>query len=235
MEAIILAGGLGSRLSNITKNIPKPMVCINGKPFLEILLDHLNDSGFRRVVLSVGYLSEIIINHFGNNYKNIEIKYAVEETMLGTGGAINFAFKFCISKHVFILNGDTFMDLDYKKILSLANDKSAFIPVIVSRYVNDVSRYGYLKVEDDMLKEYKEKIKNGEGLINAGCYLLPKNINLTNKRKQSFSFESDSIPNIINNESFMIYEHEGIFIDIGIPEDLRRAQTVLENLTSLSR
>ena len=169
------------------------MVCINGKPFLEILLDHLNDSGFRRVVLSVGYLSEIIINHFGNNYKNIEIKYAVEETMLGTGGAINFAFKFCISKHVFILNGDTFMDLDYKKILSLANDKSAFIPVMVSRYVNDVSRYGYLKVEDDMLKEYKEKIKNGEGLINAGCYLLPKNINLTNKRKQSFSFESDSL------------------------------------------
>lgn len=234
MEAIILAGGLGSRLKDITKDIPKPMVCINGKPFLEILLDYLNDSGFKRVVLSVGHLSKVIINHFGNSYKNIEIKYAVEEKILGTGGAINFAFNFCVRKQIFIINGDTFMDLDYKRILSLVNKKSAFIPIMVSRHVDDVSRYGYLEVKDNILKEYKEKIENGEGLINAGCYLLPKNIILTNKKK-SFSFESHSIPNIINNESFRIYKHKGIFIDIGVPQDLIRAETVLKKFTATSR
>ena len=116
MEAIILAGGLGSRLRNKTKYIPKPMICINGKPFLEVLLDHLLDSGFKHVVLSVGYLSKIIMHHFGNNYKGIKIKYAEEERLLGTGGAINFAFNFCVNEHVFILNGDTFMDLNLSLI-----------------------------------------------------------------------------------------------------------------------
>lgn len=228
MEAIILAGGTGTRLKNIVKDKPKPMVKVNGKPFLEIILDYLDKSGFDSVILSVGYLSDVIINHFGNKYKNIKIKYANEKNKLGTGGAIKYALKFCSEKNIFIFNGDTFLDLDFNKILKNIDSKKLFTPIMVSRFVEDVSRYGSLKIESNQLIKYQEKKDLGAGYINAGCYILPKKINLSDGDIDSFSFEKTSIPLIMKNYSFSIYNHKGFFIDIGIPEDLKRAEKMLE-------
>jgi len=225
MEAIILAGGVGSRLRSVIKDIPKPMALVNSKPFLEIILDNLNKSGFKKVILSVGYLSEIIIGYFGNNYKDIKIEYAIEEVRLGTGGAIKYAMGFCSDEYVFIFNGDTFLNVDFEKIIKLGEENNR--PVIVSRNVDDVSRYGSLIHFKKTLVDYREKKGIGAGEINAGCYYLPRTIMGNCMPEEAFSFEGKSIPSIMKNPGFMVFKHDGIFIDIGIPDDLKKAKSIL--------
>ena len=232
MEAIILAGGIGSMLKGFLKDIPKPMAPINGKPFLEIILDHLNISGFKSVVLSVGHLSYVIEDHFGNSYKNITIKYAVEKERLGTGGAIKYALNFCKQDYIFIFNGDTFLDLDFKELLSV-KEKNQLNPIMVSRNVEDVSRYGSLVTNNNKLIDYREKKDFGRGDINAGCYILPRTINLNKNKIDTFSFESTSIPLIMTNKGFIVFKHKGLFIDIGVPEDLLKASALLNDLTNI--
>ena len=140
MEAIILAGGLGTRLKGLVKKVPKPMIAVNKRPFLEIILNYLSSNGFTRVVLSVGYLSHVISNYFGKEYKNLELHYASEKERLGTGGAIKYALNQCIEDKVFIFNGDTFIDLNFTGLIKKADDSD--MPILVTRKVNDVSRYG---------------------------------------------------------------------------------------------
>ena len=101
MEAAILAGGLGTRLKSVINDVPKPMAPVNGKPFLEYLLDYLNNKGFNRVVLLIGYKASVIMNHFGDKYKNIDIVYSVERKRLGTGGALKFAIDKIVSDDFF--------------------------------------------------------------------------------------------------------------------------------------
>ena len=117
MQAIILAGGFGTRLQQVVKDVPKPMADISGKPFLAHLLTNLQNQGFKKIVISVGYLKEKISEYFGDSYLGMEIFYAVEEKPLGTGGAIINSLKFIDSKKPFVvLNGDTFLQVNYKKV-----------------------------------------------------------------------------------------------------------------------
>ncbi len=114
MEAIVLAGGFGTRLRQVVPDLPKPMAPIAGRPFLEILLLSLYQKGFSRVVLSLGFMAEKIIAHFGDRYVGMDLVYAVEHHPLGTGGAIRVALAQCASDHVFVFNGDTYLDLEVK-------------------------------------------------------------------------------------------------------------------------
>ena len=230
MEAIILAGGTGSRLRSIIKDVPKPMALVDGKPFLEIILNNLNHIGFTKVILSVGYLSDVIVDYFGDNYKKIKIEYAIENKRLGTGGAIKYALQFCSYEYAFVLNGDTFLDIDIKAVVELKRVEN--LPVMVARYVDDVSRYGALTLSSDKLTEYREKLDTGFGLINAGCYYLPTNIMSSFTNLDVFSFEEICIPAIIQNPGFIVYKHDGLFIDIGIPSDLVLASKVLKKHSS---
>ena len=225
-EAIILAGGFGTRLKEHVPNIPKPMAPINGRPFLDILLSNLSNQGITKVILSVGYLADYIQGYFGNTKYNIDISYNIERSPLGTGGAIFSSLQLCKNDYVFVLNGDTFINVNFSSLEKYWNKYKN--PIIVTRKATSNSRYGLIKVNENIIKEFNSSEHSQEKcLINAGVYVLPRNIvNLFSKNKP-FSFESDYLPSAINSTQFFSYECDSYFIDIGIPEDYQRAQMEL--------
>lgn len=228
MEAIVLAGGFGTRLREIVSDVPKPMAPIAGTPFLEILLQSLAKKGFERIVLSLGYMAEKISNHFGDEFAGMQIAYAIEDNPLGTGGAIRLAMEHCLADHFFVFNGDTFLDLEVHAVEAIWKEKK--IPIIVGREVDDTSRYGRLIVASEMVRGFSEKGLSGRGIINAGCYILPRYILDSWPVNTPFSLESDYLAHAVTSESIAFYETKGTFIDIGVPEDFFRAQKILANI-----
>ena len=172
MEAIVLAGGFGSRLKQIVPDLPKPMAPIAGRPFLEILLTALARKGFSSVVLSLGFMADKIVAHFGDRYAGMELVYEVEQQPLGTGGAIRVALARCASDHVFVFNGDTYLDLEVDDLENLWQRSRR--PVIVEREVPDTARFGRVEMNGGQVTAFLEKGMAGTGLINAGCYVLPR-------------------------------------------------------------
>lgn len=226
MEAIILAGGFGTRLRQVVPDLPKPMAPVAGRPFLEILLTSLANKGFRRVVLSLGYMADKVVSHFGEHFSGIDLVYEIEQTPLGTGGAIYQALTQCNADHVFVLNGDTFIDLDAANIE--AHWQLHHSPIIVACEVSDTSRYGRLYTANGRVLGFSEKGVGGQGLINAGCYVLPKYIFDGFPRGHVFSLEENFLALRVPGERFDLFVCEGHFIDIGVPEDYARAQIELE-------
>ncbi|SDP57161.1 D-glycero-alpha-D-manno-heptose 1-phosphate guanylyltransferase [Ralstonia sp. 25mfcol4.1] len=228
MEAIVLAGGLGTRLRQVVADVPKAMAPVAGRPFLEILLTTLAGKGFTRVVLSLGYLSEQIVRHFGDRYADMELVYEIEDTPLGTGGALRAALERCTGEHVFVFNGDTFLDLEVTEVVrQLSRDPG---PIIVARDVPDTSRYGRLYVERGRVRGFIEKGVAGPGLINAGCYVLPRRCLDAFTRGQPFSLESDYLAHAMTQQHVGVFVTRGYFIDIGVPDDYARAQTELAGI-----
>lgn len=224
-EAIVLAGGLGTRLREVVPDWPKPMAPVAGRPFLEILLRSLATKGFSNVVLSVGFMAEKIINHFGSQYAGIKLKYVVEDHPLGTGGAIRLAMPHCLNDHVFILNGDTFLDIEEKLIEKQWHDRHN--PIIVAKMSMDTARYGKILVENGLAIGFDEKGKSGPGLINAGCYIFNRGLLDGFDLHKNFSLENDFLTSIVKTKPIDVYITNGKFIDIGVPEDYLRAQTEL--------
>jgi len=225
MEAIVLAGGFGTRLKQVVQDVPKPMAPINGHPFLEILLTSLASKGFKRVVLSLGHMADKISNHFGNHFSDLELIYEIETTPLETGGAIRAALPHCKNDHAFIFNGDTYLDLEAIEVETLWQQTQQ--PIIVACKVDDSSRYGGLKIKNNHVIGFSEKGQSGKGLINAGCYLLPTHILDHVPLGQKFSLENQFLTQAVLNHPFQVFITQGQFIDIGIPEDYSRAQTLL--------
>ena len=225
-EAVILAGGFGTRLQTVVSDVPKPMAPVNGKPFLNYVFSYLKHFGFTRVVLSTGYLSEKISNYYKDEYNGIKVFYTKEETPLGTGGGIRFAMEKCETKNVLVLNGDSFFDVDlhkyYNQHVAFKSDCS-----LALRKVDNAARYGTIKLgSESLIEAFKEK--NGvetEGLINGGVYILNRQLFLSKTEKNSaFSIEKDFYEKRINEINIFGFEHQGYFIDIGIPEDYKKAQ-----------
>jgi D-glycero-alpha-D-manno-heptose 1-phosphate guanylyltransferase len=225
MEVIVLAGGFGTRLRQLVPDVPKPMAPIAGRPFLEILLSSLAQKGFTRVILSLGFMADKISGYFGSKFLGMEISYIVEYQPLGTGGAIRLAMEKVTADHVFVFNGDTFLDLEVQQIEKQwsLNHRS----LIVSRKVSDTARYGRLLEADGKLTGFSEKGVSGFGLINAGCYVF------SNKQLDAycvgrpFSIETDYLVPAAGTGLFDVFVTHGQFIDIGVPEDFLRAQTEL--------
>lgn len=227
-EAIILAGGLGTRLQGVVKDLPKPMAPVNGRPFLTYILDYLIDYEYERVVLSVGYLYEKIVDYFGKRYKALEIDYAVEEEPLGTGGGILFAMSKCKSDNVLVLNGDTLFKADFAEFEQFHADQESLLSIVL-RQVPDTSRYGGVSVDDNgRIVQFTEKTNAaGAGLINGGIYLINKQLFQKFTFPSKFSFEKDLMEKYYLQEPFYGIPSDGYFIDIGIPEDYSRAQQEL--------
>lgn len=225
MEAIVLAGGFGTRLRQVVPDLPKPMAPVAGRPFLEILLTALARKGFGRVVLSLGYMSEKVVEYFGDRFAGIELVYEIEDTPLGTGGAIRKALGRCSADHVFVFNGDTYLDVEASAVE--AHWLTQRVPIIVAREVPDTSRYGRLDTANSRVLRFREKGLAGPGLINAGCYVLPSTILDAFPRGTAFSLEADFLAEAITQQRFDVFVTKGQFIDIGIPEDFERAQTEL--------
>jgi len=228
MEAIVLAGGFGTRLKDVIADVPKPMASVAGRPFLEILLSMLARKGFVRVVLSLGYMADKIIDNFGDSYEGMDIFYEVEKNPLGTGGAIRASLEHCLGDHVFIFNGDTYLDVEVDEIERLWHANRN--PVIVMRNVDDTARFGRLEVTGGRVTAFLEKGEQGPGLINAGCYLFPRHILDSFTLGQAFSLESDFFIKSLKDLSFDGFVTDGLFIDIGIPEDYKLAQTMLAGI-----
>ncbi|MBN8212597.1 MAG: nucleotidyltransferase family protein [Xanthomonadales bacterium] len=226
-EAIVLAGGFGTRLRSVVSNVPKPMAMVAGRPFLELLLANLARNGFERIVLSVGYLAETIRAHFGAEYRGMSLVYAVESTPLGTGGAIRAALTCCGAEHVYVFNGDTYLGLDTAAADALWSQRHC--PVIVALRVEDTARYGRLEVDADgrILRFLEKDASGGPGLINAGCYVLPTAIAREFPEAERFSFETDYLREAVMRRVFLSLATDAEFIDIGTPDDYARAQTLL--------
>jgi len=230
MEAIVLAGGFGTRLREVVPDLPKPMAPVAGRPFLEILLAVLARKGFCRVVLSLGYMADKVTSHFGVQFAGMELVYEVEDTPLGTGGALRQALEHCNADHVFVFNGDTYLDLEVDKIEAHWNVHKS--PIIVAREVPDTARYGRLHTSGGRVIGFLEKGMSGPGLINAGCYVLPVTILNEFTLGQSFSLENDYLANAVGGERIDLFVTSGHFIDIGVPEDYARAQVELAEICS---
>lgn len=215
MEAIILAGGFGTRLKHVVSDVPKPMAPIKDRPFLEYILEDLEKKGITHVVLAVGYMKEKIKDYFKNQYKNIEISYSGEDSPLGTGGAIKKAVSKCKENNIFIINGDTFYDVDLKNMEKFHIENQSSLTIAVKEMEN-FDRYGSLVIENNKIIKFEEKKPMSKGKINGGIYLIKKDI-FQNVKQESFSFEKE----ILEDEKIKkyAYENNGYFIDIGIPED----------------
>lgn len=224
-EAIILAGGFGTRLKGIIDDKPKPMAPVNGKPFLEYLLSYLDNQGITHTILSVGYKSETISGYFGTKFKSISIDYAYEPEPLGTGGGIMNAIKYSKSDHIIILNGDTLFNIDIKKLHNLHQSKRSELTVAL-RKMEDGSRYGSVNIDDDnCIKAFTEKKEGSNNiLINGGVYLLNKSTFLEQSFPARFSFEKEFLEAGYINGHFYGMEFNDYFIDIGIPETYSQAQ-----------
>lgn len=227
-EAIILAGGFGTRLRQVVPDLPKPMAPVAGRPFLEILLDYLLMSGFKRVILSLGYRADIIQSYFGNRYKTMELVYVVEDAPLGTGGAVRLAMEQCTADHVFIFNGDTFLEFDVNGVEKLWQQYRT--PIMLAKEVSDTSRYGRLLTKDNQVIGFSEKGVSGAGLINAGCYLLPAGVLNDYPIGTGFSLETDYFSLYVQQQPILYHATPGRFIDIGVPDDYARAQEELADL-----
>jgi D-glycero-alpha-D-manno-heptose 1-phosphate guanylyltransferase len=226
-EGIVLAGGFGTRLREVVPDWPKPMAPVAGRPFLEILLAALAGKGFGRVVLSLGYLSEKIIAHFGDAFAGLDLAYVVEHAPLGTGGAVRLALERCGADHVFVFNGDTFLDLEAAAVERQWQSRRR--PIIVGRQVADTARYGRLLTEQGRVTGFSEKGMAGPGLINAGCYVLNWGQLDGFPLHEPFSLETDYLAEAVQREPVDVFVTDGQFIDIGVPEDYARAQTELAN------
>jgi D-glycero-alpha-D-manno-heptose 1-phosphate guanylyltransferase len=223
MEAIVLAGGLGTRLRSVIPDLPKPMAPVAGRPFLAWILDRLADAGFRRVVLAVGYRHETIRDFFGLSYRGVELAYSVEDAPLGTGGAIRLALGHVDESPVFVLNGDTYLEADYAAMLAAHVTHGVELTVAVAR-VADVSRYGSLEIKDDRICGFLEKGSQGPGYINAGVYLMARGLVETIPVGTGHSFENELLMPRVAELRPLAFRADGLFIDIGVPEDYERAQ-----------
>ena len=229
--AIILAGGFGTRLQSVVKDLPKPMAPINGKPFLEFVLKYCAHHQLKKVVLSVGYKHESIHNYFGNKFQDIEISYCVDENPLGTGGAIKAAIKNVSEEHVLILNGDTFFNVNVAEFYT-RHAKSNAICSIALKQMKNFDRYGIVSVDsENLISGFEEKAFRASGNINGGVYILNKNIEQHFPSEEKFSFEKDFMEKKFSDLKMKGFLFDDYFIDIGIPEDYNRAQHELAGFT----
>ena len=169
-----------------------------------------------------------MIQHFGEQYADMDLVYVVEDTPLGTGGAVRQALKECKTDHAFVLNGDTYLDIEADEIENHWHNHHH--PIIVAREVSDTSRYGRLGTDNTGILGFSNTGHQGPGLINAGCYLLPKPIFDENPCGEAFSLEADWLPHAIIQHQFDVFVSWGLFVDIGIPEDYARAQKMLRGV-----
>jgi D-glycero-alpha-D-manno-heptose 1-phosphate guanylyltransferase len=223
VEAVILAGGRGTRLGTRLQGIPKPMVLIGSQPFLEILLDRLLAGGARRIILSVGHLHSVIKAHFGSDYRGMNIDYVTEDEPLGTGGAIRQAIAHAVEPDILVLNGDTFLDMRYRDLLQAHTGGGAELTIAVVEQ-QDMARFGGLVIEANRIVSFTEKGQSGRGWINGGVYAVKSNLAWPSHLPERFSFETDFLMPELARLRPAAFECSGYFLDIGVPEDLDRAQ-----------
>lgn len=229
--AIILAGGLGTRLRSAVPNLPKPMAPIGAHPFLEYQINYWIAQGVKRFVLSVGYRHEVIIDYFGNSHKGAELDYAIEKTPLGTGGGLLLAAeKIGDDTPFLLLNGDTYFAVDLKTLTAFSRANDADWSFSLFR-TNEVGRYMGMDVTPQgQITSLKSGSSQPGRLANGGVYWVRSRALLSGKFAlgDKVSLEDDIFPAAMAfGQRLFGIEFPGAFIDIGVPDDYQRAPTLL--------
>ena len=227
MQVVILAGGLGTRLRPITETIPKPMVLINGKPFLEYQLEMLKKNGFEDFILCTGYLGEKIEEYFGNGQKmGMQIKYSKENEPLGTGGALKNAEKLLENEFVLIY-GDSFLPMDYKSLIADFNEsKKLAMPVVFKNSPKIVLNNMEVSKTGEVL-HYDKKNQGRSNYVEAGVHILQKDVLNFVPENSAFSLEEELLPVLIKKGELNAHITDKRFYDIGTFDRLKIFTQVL--------
>jgi NDP-sugar pyrophosphorylase family protein len=226
MKAIVLVGGLGTRLRSVVSDVPKPMAPVQGRPFVSFVLDRLVDAGFTGTVFAAGYRSDALRSYFGVEYRGMPLAYSIETEPLGTGGAVRLAWDRAGGQEVFALNGDTYAELDFRAMQAEHRRAGSSLTVAIC-YAADAARYGALELAGDRVRGFSEKGRSGPGWINAGTYLLAPGLRDFFPRQDAFSFERDLLARHVEAMRPLAFRSTGPFIDIGTPEDYVQAEGLL--------
>jgi D-glycero-alpha-D-manno-heptose 1-phosphate guanylyltransferase len=207
---------------------------VAGKPFLDILLASLEQSDCaKRVVLAIGYRAEQIIRYYQSSATRcLDIRFSVEEQLLGTGGAIKKAIGYTDTADVLVMNGDSYVDVDYRDLICRHRDAKASLTIVL-KSVPDAARYGTVRLApDNRVISFEEKRDGaGEGLVNAGVYLIRRTVFDAVEEDCVLSMEKDLLPSFLKTVSGGTYGFvvHGRFIDIGLPESYQAAQEYLRS------
>jgi len=222
MEAIILAGGMGTRLRETISDLPKPMAPVNGKPFLYYVLNWLKDYPVEKIILSIGYRAESIIDFFGESFCGIPLEYAVEKKLLGTGGAVRFAMQKIYGDNVLVLNGDTYFQVQLDRFFLFHTSKQNHFSMGL-KSMEDFSRYGSVECSGDTVIRFNEKKFCKVGLINGGIYIINRVFFESLQLPEIFSMEAEVLEKQAGSSLLKCMIFDAPFIDIGIPDDYKRA------------
>jgi len=229
IPAILLAGGLGTRISTMSNGLPKPMIDVGGRPFIKYVADFLIKNGFTRIIIAASYKYYLIQEELGFSYKGCKIEWSIEESPLGTGGAISKVFVNFNLPSAFIFNADTLFYIDFVNFSKFCYSKNNNI-VIALRLIENVSRYGkVIQNKDGLITSFSEKNNIGPGYINGGIYFVNRSmLDLTYDKKYSFEEYISRI--VISQKKVYSINCSGYFIDIGIPTDLIKARKELPQI-----
>lgn len=233
IPAIVLAGGLGTRLRSVVPDLPKPMAEVAGKPFLWWVLRRLEQQGIGDVYLSVGYKREVIEAYFGAKFGTLNVHYVVEDEPLGTGGAIAKAFDAIGGEEAFVLNGDTMTIVEFAELRSAAASDVDLAMAVAK--LDDVARYGAVDFDATSMRRvtaFREKGQTGAGFINAGVYLVKRDALKRYPLPEKFSFEQDFLHAHLADLRVSAVPAVSQLIDIGVPDDYALAQTLVPKMVA---
>lgn len=231
MQAIILAGGKATRLQTVLKDTPKALASITNKPFLDYLLQFLYKQGVHHFIFSLGHLHQQILDYLQAKEKTWTYTCVIEDKALGTGGAIKKALSFASDQHVWVINADTFLELNMHTMYQQHINKKA-MATIALKEMEFFDRYGLVTMdENNCIYSFEEKRSCEMGLINAGFFIVNKDCFLEKApSREVFSVEKDFFELQLSHKTIYGFKTDGFFIDIGIPEDFEKAQQLLPNL-----
>ncbi len=227
-EAIILAGGLGTRLRSAVPDLPKCMAPVAGRPFVAHVIDTLRMQGVQRFIFSLGYMWGTIEDYLRSEYPSLDYTTVIEEEPLGTGGGILLALGKATSDQVLVANGDTLFRIRLAEMASLHRERNSECTLAL-KPMKEFDRYGVVETDTDgRIRSFREKQHYERGLINGGIYLVDRRRFLERNLPAKFSFEKDYLEAFAGEGAFYGSTQEGYFIDIGIPEDFEKAGTDLQ-------
>lgn len=230
MEAIILAGGLGTRLQGVIGAYPKCMAPVNGQPFLAYLFEYLGRQKCTRVILSLGYKHKVITDWIEDQDTLFEVDCVIEEEPLGTGGGILAAMEMAETDDVAIVNGDTMFKVDLAQQLAFHRSKNAETTLALKK-MKQFDRYGIVNTDaPGTITSFEEKQYRDEGMINGGVYFINRERFLARNLPDKFSFEKDYLEKFVKEKKFYGFESDSYFIDIGVPTDYDTAQIDFKTL-----
>ena len=223
MEAIILAGGLGTRLQGVIGAMPKCMAPVNGRPFIAYLFEYLEQQKCTRVILSLGYKHKMITDWIEEQNELFEMDCVIENEPLGTGGGILAAVEEAETDDVAVLNGDTLFKVDLRDMMDFHRSHNATTTLALKK-MHKFDRYGVVHTDaSSVITSFEEKQYKEEGLINGGIYFINREAFLEKNLPEKFSFEKDYLEKFADEKKFYGYVSDGYFLDIGIPESYIQA------------